>query len=141
MLLVLRVPSDTCMAGPHLHEIALKWIIPAVALRYTNAGMVSDVDRSLSRCFSKSRYRYRPDSLTEFLSLTIHIEVDPKTSLPIPAHADTLWEVEVKTATQVNTAAPVAGQVQVNTVRSAIDAVLEVQFIMKGLLDLRRQDI
>ncbi|KAF8559055.1 hypothetical protein OG21DRAFT_1503512 [Imleria badia] len=68
-------------------------------------------------------------------------QVDPKTSLPIPSHAETLWEVEVKTATQVNTAAPVAGQVQVNTVRSAIDAVLEVQFIMKGLLDLRRQDI
>ncbi|KAI9574909.1 hypothetical protein HD554DRAFT_2050954 [Boletus coccyginus] len=68
-------------------------------------------------------------------------QVVPKTSLPIPAHADTLWEVEVKTATQVNTAAPATGQVQVNTVRSAIDAVLEVQFIMKGLLDLRRQDI
>ncbi|KAH0839703.1 hypothetical protein J3R83DRAFT_624 [Lanmaoa asiatica] len=68
-------------------------------------------------------------------------QVDPRTSLLIPAHADTLWEVEVKTATQVNTAAPVTGQVQVNTVRSAIDAVLEVQFIMKGLLDLRRQDI
>lgn len=103
--------------------------------------MLSDVDRSLSRCFSKNRYQHRPDSLTEFLPLTIHIEVDPKTSLPIPAHADTLWEVEVKTATQVNTAIPVAGQVQANTVRSAIDAVLEVQFIMKGLLDLRRQDI
>ncbi|KIJ70327.1 hypothetical protein HYDPIDRAFT_23442 [Hydnomerulius pinastri MD-312] len=68
-------------------------------------------------------------------------QVDPRTSLPIPAHADTLWEVEVKTATQVNTTAPAAGQVQVNTVRSAIDAVLEVQLVMKGLLDLRRQDI
>ncbi|KAF9246993.1 hypothetical protein BU15DRAFT_69838 [Melanogaster broomeanus] len=68
-------------------------------------------------------------------------QVDPKTSLPIPAHADTLWEVEVKTATQVNTTASAAGQAQVNTVRAAIDAVLEVQLIMKGLLDLRRQDI
>ncbi|KAF8845721.1 hypothetical protein BDN67DRAFT_293629 [Paxillus ammoniavirescens] len=68
-------------------------------------------------------------------------QADLRTSLPIPAHAGTLWEVEVKTATQVNTTAPAAGQVQVNTVRSAIDAVLEVQLIMKGLLDLRRQDI
>ncbi|KAG6327910.1 hypothetical protein ID866_11180 [Astraeus odoratus] len=67
--------------------------------------------------------------------------VDPKTSLPIPAHTDTLWEVEVKTATPVNTTAPQGGQIQVNTVRSAIDAVLEVQLIMKGLLDLRRKDI
>ncbi|KAG6378500.1 hypothetical protein JVT61DRAFT_12761 [Boletus reticuloceps] len=84
------------------------------------------------------------ESLTESLSissLSTSIEVDPKTSLSTPAHADTLWEVEVKTATQVNTAAPVAGQVQTNTVRSAIEAVLEVQFIMKGLLDLRRRDI
>ena len=112
-----------------------------VALRYTSADMLSDVDRSLSRCFSKSRYHHRPDSLTETFSLTIPLKVDPKTSLPIPAHSDTLWEVEVKTATQVNTAAPVAGQVQVNTVRSATDAVLDVQSIMKGLLDLRRQDI
>ncbi|KIM67908.1 hypothetical protein SCLCIDRAFT_1210050 [Scleroderma citrinum Foug A] len=68
-------------------------------------------------------------------------QVDPKTSLPIPAHADTLWEVEVKTATPVNTTAPQGGQIQVNTVRSAIEAVLEVQLVMKGLLDLRRQDI
>ena len=45
------------MVGPHLHQIvALKRITLAVALRYTNADMVSDVDRSLSRCFSKSRY-------------------------------------------------------------------------------------
>ncbi|KAG2370043.1 hypothetical protein BDR07DRAFT_1387594 [Suillus spraguei] len=69
-------------------------------------------------------------------------QVDPKTSLPIPAHTDTLWEVEVKTATQVNTSAPASsGHVQVSTVRAAIDAVLEVQLIMKGLLDLRRQDL
>lgn len=68
-------------------------------------------------------------------------QVDPKTSLPIPAHADTLWEVEVKTASPFNTTAPQSGQVQVNTVRSAIEAVLEVQLVMKGLLDLRRQDI
>ncbi|KAH7887961.1 hypothetical protein F5I97DRAFT_1804532 [Phlebopus sp. FC_14] len=68
-------------------------------------------------------------------------QVDPRTSLPIPAHTDTLWEVEVKTATQVNTSAGATGQAQLNTVRSAIDAVLEVQLVMKGLLDLRRQDI
>ncbi|KAI6097420.1 hypothetical protein EDD16DRAFT_1770665 [Pisolithus croceorrhizus] len=58
-----------------------------------------------------------------------HPNVDPKTSLPTPAHADTLWEVEVKTVTpQIPFVQPV-------------EAVLEVQLIMKGLLDLRRQDI
>ncbi|KAF8138230.1 hypothetical protein EV363DRAFT_1393690 [Boletus edulis] len=84
-------------------------------------------------------YAFRRGSL--IIQMCQQEQVDPKTSLSTPAHADTLWEVEVKTATQVNTAAPVAGQVQVNTVRSAIEAVLEVQFIMKGLLDLRRRDI
>ena len=46
MLLVLQAPSDTCMIGPHLRPIVtLKRTTLAVALRYTNAGMLSDVDR------------------------------------------------------------------------------------------------
>ncbi|KIK37803.1 hypothetical protein CY34DRAFT_25892 [Suillus luteus UH-Slu-Lm8-n1] len=54
----------------------------------------------------------------------------------------TLWEVEVKTDTEVNTSAPTSsGHVQVSTVHAAIDAVLEVQLIMKGPLDPRRQDL
>lgn len=62
------------------------------------------------------------------------IQVDPKTQKPIPAHADTLWEVEVKTA------APVRNTQETPLSRS-VDAVLEVQLLMKGLLDLRRQDV
>ena len=61
-------------------------------------------------------------------------QVDPKTQKPIPAQPGTLWEVEVKTATPVvNT--------QETPLSRSIDAVLEIQLLMKGLLDLRRQDI
>ncbi|KAG9219246.1 hypothetical protein CCMSSC00406_0001656 [Pleurotus cornucopiae] len=60
--------------------------------------------------------------------------VDPKTQQPIPAHADTLWEVEVKTASPVR-------NTQETPLSHSVDAVLEVQLLMKGLLDLRRQDV
>lgn len=61
-------------------------------------------------------------------------QVDPKTQLPIPAHTDTLWEVEVKTASPIR-------NTQETPLSHSIDAVLEVQLLMKGLLDLRRQDV
>ncbi|KAI0307254.1 hypothetical protein B0F90DRAFT_1814031 [Multifurca ochricompacta] len=61
-------------------------------------------------------------------------QVDPKTQEPIPAHADTLWQVVVKTAN------PVRGTQEIPLNRH-IEAVLEVQALMKGLLDLRRQDV
>ena len=64
----------------------------------------------------------------------MHTKVDPKTQKPIPAHADTLWEVEVKTATPVRNTPE-------TPLSSIIEAVLEVQLLMKGLLDLRRQDV
>ncbi|EIW76173.1 hypothetical protein CONPUDRAFT_64048 [Coniophora puteana RWD-64-598 SS2] len=60
-------------------------------------------------------------------------QVDPKTEQPIPAHADTLWEVEVKTASPVR-------NTQETPLSQSVDAVLEVQLLMKGLLDLRRID-
>ena len=60
--------------------------------------------------------------------------MDPKTQKPIPAHPETLWEVEVKTATPVR-------NTQETPLSRSIDAVLEVQLLMKGLLDLRRQDM
>ncbi|KAK7060130.1 hypothetical protein VNI00_000894 [Paramarasmius palmivorus] len=60
--------------------------------------------------------------------------VDPKTQQPIPAHADTLWEVEVKTATPIRNS-------QETPLSQAIEDVLQVQMLMKGLLDLRRQDV
>lgn len=61
-------------------------------------------------------------------------QVDPKTQLSNPAHADTLWEVEVKTASPIQ-------NTQENPLSHSIEAVLEVQLLMKGLLDLRRQDL
>ena len=63
-----------------------------------------------------------------------HVKVDPKTQQPIPAHADTLWEVEVKTASPIR-------NTQETPLSQSVDAVLEVQLLMKGLLDLRRQDV
>lgn len=61
-------------------------------------------------------------------------QVDPKTQKPIPAHADTLWEVEVKTASPVRNTPEMP-------LSKTIEAVLDVQLLMKGLLDLRRQDV
>lgn len=52
----------------------------------------------------------------------------------MPAHADTLWEVEVKTATPVRNTPE-------TPLSKTIEAVLDVQLLMKGLLDLRRQDV
>lgn len=60
-------------------------------------------------------------------------QVDPKTSKPIPAHSDTLWEVEVKTASPVRNTPEMPLSV-------SVEAVMEIQILMKGLLDLRRQD-
>ena len=60
-------------------------------------------------------------------------KVDPNTLQPIPAHADTVWQVIAKTAN------PVRGTQEVPLSRH-IEAVLEVQALMKGLIDLRRQD-
>ena len=61
-------------------------------------------------------------------------QVDPKTQKPITAHPDTLWEVEVRTAAPVR-------NTQETTLSRYIEALLEVQLLMKGLLDLRRQDV
>ncbi|CAL1700909.1 unnamed protein product [Somion occarium] len=60
-------------------------------------------------------------------------KVDEKTEKPIPAHQDTLWEVEVKTATPVTSSKD-------KPLSQYVDSVLEVQLLMKGLLDLRRKD-
>ncbi|TFK74411.1 hypothetical protein BDN72DRAFT_759772 [Pluteus cervinus] len=60
-------------------------------------------------------------------------QIDPKTLQPIPALPDTLWEVEVKTASPIR-------NTQETPISQSIEAVLDVQTFMKGLLDLRRQD-
>lgn len=70
---------------------------------------------------------------TYHVSRCLHSQVDPKTSKPIPAHSDTLWEVEVKTASPVRNTPETPLSV-------SVEAVMEIQILMKGLLDLRRQD-
>ncbi|KAI0268360.1 hypothetical protein BC834DRAFT_689069 [Gloeopeniophorella convolvens] len=79
----------------------------------------------------KRGYVFRRGSLV--IQIFQEEQVDPKTQQPIPAHADTLWQVVVKTAE------PVRGTQEVPLGRHT-EAVLEVQTLMKGLLDLRRQD-
>ncbi|KAI0033348.1 hypothetical protein K488DRAFT_47977 [Vararia minispora EC-137] len=64
---------------------------------------------------------------------TYIFNADPKTQQPIPAHTGTLWEVEVRTAAPIR-------NTQETPIGRTIEAVLEVQLLMKGLLDLRRQD-
>ena len=61
-------------------------------------------------------------------------QVDPRTQNPIPASSQTLWEVEVKTASPVSSSRD-------SPLSQYVDQVLEVQVLMKGLLDLRRQDV
>jgi mediator of RNA polymerase II transcription subunit 18 len=67
-------------------------------------------------------------------TILTHYKVDPKTQQPIPAHTDTLWEMEVKTASPIR-------NTQETPLSHVVSAVLEVQLLMKGLLDLRRQDL
>ncbi|KAF9783022.1 hypothetical protein BJ322DRAFT_1008996 [Thelephora terrestris] len=79
----------------------------------------------------KRGYLFRKGSLV--IQMFQQEQVDPKTSKPIPAHADTLWEVEVKTASPVRNTPETPLSV-------SVEAVMEIQILMKGLLDLRRQD-
>ncbi|KAF5369770.1 hypothetical protein D9758_001310 [Tetrapyrgos nigripes] len=80
----------------------------------------------------KRGYLFRRGSL--IIQMLQQEQVDPRTQQPIPAHADTLWEVEVKTAFPIR-------NTQDNPLSHSIEAVLQVQLLMKGLLDLRRQDV
>ncbi|KAH9918234.1 uncharacterized protein BXZ73DRAFT_92286 [Epithele typhae] len=101
----------------------------ASALGYMQVRSISAHRRSQ---IYKRGYVFRRGSLVIQMFQQEH--ADPKTGKPMPAHVDTLWEVEVKTA------APVRNTQQTPLSRS-LDAVLEVQLLMKGLLDLRRQDV
>lgn len=64
--------------------------------------------------------------------MTELLQIDPKTQKPMPAHSDAPWQVEVKTAPVRNT--------QENPLSHMVDAVLEVQRFMKGILDLQKLD-
>jgi mediator of RNA polymerase II transcription subunit 18 len=60
-------------------------------------------------------------------------QAEPKTEQPVPAHPETLWQVEVKTISPVYIS-------KETPLEQYIEAVLEVQTLMRGLLDIRRQD-
>ena len=108
---------------------------PEGGLRYTNADTCSAKGAWSSRCSNKSRLvaPSEPKTQTYHIDRFSYPQVDPKTSKPIPAHSDTLWEVEVKTASPVRNTPEMPLSV-------SVEAVMEVQILMKGLLDLRRQD-
>ncbi|KZT42887.1 hypothetical protein SISSUDRAFT_1069086 [Sistotremastrum suecicum HHB10207 ss-3] len=59
--------------------------------------------------------------------------VDPKTHQPIRADPEALWEVEVKSSSPTRNTPE-------TPLSNVIDAILEVQVAMRGLLDLRRKD-
>lgn len=99
--------------------------------RSINVATASERARSLSSCSSKNKYVYPGTPLDRRLTI---FKIDPKTQQPIPAHADTLWEVEVKTAEPIRNTPE-------TPLSAAIEEVLEIQLLMKGLLDLRRQDV
>lgn len=73
------------------------------------------------------------DHIHAITILMLVVQVDPKTQQPIPVDPETLWEVEVRTASPIR-------NTQETPISQSIDAVLEVQLLMKGLIDLRRQD-
>ena len=111
-------------------------IPPEGDLRYTNVAIYSAKEVWSSRCSNKSRFVPPPETKTQTCpeaDRVPRLQVDPKTSKPIPAHADTLWEVEVKTASPVRNTPETPLSV-------SVEAVMEIQILMKGLLDLRRQD-
>ena len=85
------------------------------------------------RCSSRNRYAAPTNIDMQWIDERHVSQEDPKTGKPIPAHVDTLWEVEVKTAAPVR-------NTQATPLSKSIEAVLEVQLLMKGLLDLGRKD-
>ncbi|VDC07306.1 unnamed protein product [Peniophora sp. CBMAI 1063] len=86
--------------------------------------------RRTSQLYKKG-YVFRRGSL--LIQIFQHEMADLKTQKPIPAHSEATWEVEVRTA------APIRNTPDAPLSRT-IDTVLEVQLLMKGLLDLRRED-
>jgi len=81
--------------------------------------------------YYKRGYLFRRGKLD--IQMTQEERVDPKTNKPIRAESEALWEVEVKSSAPTRST-PVSPLSQV------IDAILEVQVAMGGLLDLRRKD-
>jgi len=66
--------------------------------------------------------------------MTQEERVDPKTNKPIRADNEALWEVEVKSSSPTRSTPE-------SPLSQIINAILEVQVAMGGLLDLRRKDV
>ncbi|KAH8830661.1 hypothetical protein DL96DRAFT_961311 [Flagelloscypha sp. PMI_526] len=79
----------------------------------------------------KRGFRFKRGLLV--IQLSQQEQFDPNTQQPITAQQSTLWEVEVRTAEPVQNTPE-------KPLKQYIDAVLEIQTLMKGLLDLQRQD-
>ena len=121
-----------------IHDDALSF---ASALGYVYALLfiLFTLQQLIFRCniFRQRTQLYKKGYAFRRGPIVIHMfqqeQVESGTGKPIPAHVDTLWEVEVKTANPVR-------NTQENPISKTIEAVLEVQTLMKGLLDLRRKD-
>jgi len=132
MLWALPPPWATCGSLHDFRKAAYTECTSAKELKYINGATYFVADGWLSKSSRKNRY----------VSCASHrlgterpnvVKADLNTQCTIPAHEDTPWQVIVKTAN------PVRGTQEVPLGRH-IEAVLEVQALMKGLLDLRRQD-
>ncbi|KAJ3475976.1 hypothetical protein NLI96_g11471 [Meripilus lineatus] len=127
-------------ARKELLEPDAKWIHPEATVRpWATVQVIGDALSFASALgyvrrsqIYKRGYAFRRGTLV--IQMFQQEQVDPKTQKPIPAHPDTLWEVEVKTATPIR-------NTQETPLSRSIETVLEVQLLMKGLLDLRRQDV
>ena len=104
----------------------------AKEFKYLNGATYFVADGWLSKSSRKDRYVFYASHRfgTERPNV---VKADPNTQDPVLPHEDAPWQVIVKTAN------PVRGTQEIPLGRH-IEAVLEVQALMKGLLDLRRQD-
>ena len=124
---VSRLHSDMCMSFSHPPFCLLPFPHAQHMLTITLPGPY----RRRSQLYKRG-YVFRQGSLV--IQMFQQEQVDPRTQNPIPASSQTLWEVEVKTASPVTSSRD-------SPLSQYVDQVLEVQVLMKGLLDLRRQDV
>ena len=123
---VSRLLSDMCMSLSHNPSL-----LPSPYAQHMLTITLPGPYRRRSQLYKRG-YVFRQGSLV--IQMFQQEQVDPRTQNPIPASSQTLWEVEVKTASPVTSS-------RGSPLSQYVDQVLEVQVLMKGLLDLRRQDV
>jgi len=91
----------------------------------------SDRENRQRQQYYKRGYLFRRDNID--IQMFQEERVDAKSDKPIHADVEALWEVEVKSVspTRNTPETPLA---------KVVDAILDVQRSMRGLLDLRRKD-